>query len=225
MLTIYLVMMLTGGVLVLGSALTGIGEDTDFNVQGETGIELDCGLQATDVGTNPDALSMDIQESDGMVGDAPFVMSSGDGLGELLGSWLPILSLRFWTFFSAFFGAAGTAISILGGFNGLQTAVTAVAIGYISGLVATKVISKLQRQTVDSRLSKYDYLGQSGKVLVPIGHGSKGKVRLHIRGRALDCLADSVSGDVLDAGVSIRVIDTHQDGSLTVSKIPNIELA
>ena len=224
MLTIYLVMMLTGGVLVLGSTLTGIGEDTDFNVQGETGIELDCGLQATDVGTSPDALSMDIQESDGMVGDAPFVMFSGDGLGELLGSWLPVLSLRFWTFFSAFRRRWDRDIH-LRRFNGLQTAVTAVAIGYISGLVATKVISKLQRQTVDSRLSKYDYLGQSGKVLVPIGHESKGKVRLHIRGRALDCLADSVSGDALDAGVSIRVIDTHQDGSLTVSKISNTELA
>ena len=87
MLPIYLVTLIVGGVLVLVSVFLG-DSDTDADVAADIDVDADLDLAA---GADVDADgSLDV------------------GLIDALQAWLPFTSMRFWTFFAAFFGLTGS---------------------------------------------------------------------------------------------------------------------
>src|SRR5262249_37411889 len=105
---------------------------------------------------------------------------------------LPLLSMRFWTFFLAFFGLTGAVLAGLGLWSSpLFIAAAAVGMGLLSGLGVSYAFGRLRRETISSSLQEQDYIGATGRVLLPIARGQQGKVRLEIRGRTLDLIAET----------------------------------
>src|SRR3954465_6454976 len=76
--------------------------------------------------------------------DAGHDADHGDGHQSAAASLLPLLSLRFWAFTFAFFGLAGTVLT-LGGLGAL-TPVVAGGFGLGSGYVAARVLRGLARR-------------------------------------------------------------------------------
>ena len=54
--------------------------------------------------------------------------------------WIPFASVRFWIFFSAFFGLTGTLLTTLTGTSMMIVAIIAFLVGYLSGVAAVAAI-------------------------------------------------------------------------------------
>ncbi|HLU64867.1 MAG TPA: hypothetical protein VKZ63_01240 [Kofleriaceae bacterium] len=191
MLMIYLIALIVGGVLLaITLILGGDGE------AGEVDAELDA-----DADFDADA-----------DGDA----HSDHGGFDAFMAWLPLTSLRFWTFFGAFFGLVGTVLAAWKLAGPVPTAIMAVAAGYLSGLMMDRAIRYLRRNDTDSSLGERDVVGATGKLLVAAGPGRTGKVRVHLKGRAVDLLAET--DEVLAAGQPILILSMREDGHVVVTR-------
>ena len=114
--------------------------------------------------------------------------SHGDASGYLM----LFLSLRFWTFFLAFFGLTGLVMQGLGLAGPIVALGLAAAMGVLTGWGAAAVFKVLSRGEANSSVSTNDYIGKTARVLVPFGKGSTGKVRVQVRGETIDVLATAV---------------------------------
>jgi membrane protein implicated in regulation of membrane protease activity len=155
----------------------------------------------------------------GDIGDDGGAEAAQGGLLDGLSSWLPIASLRFWTFFVAFFGLTGTAMTVLATAGPLPVAVAATAVGYASGILLTRTMSRLQRTSSNSSLAEADLVGATAQVLLPIGAGRTGKVRLHVKDRSVDLLAETEEEPEIAAGEQVLVIATPVEGHVVVARI------
>lgn len=152
---------------------------------------------------------------------------AGDGLdeGELEGeaggashaSALPVTSLFFWTFFLAFFGLAGVLLNLLAPEVGtwLITGLAA-GVGVVVALVAVRVLRRLGRGQVDSSTRPEDVVGRLGRVVVPVGQGRPGKVRVELKGRTVDLLAHGKNTELLGPAHRVFVYEVLEDGSVRV---------
>lgn len=142
--------------------------------------------------------------------------SHGDSAAGL--GWAPIGSLRFWVFLFAFGGGAGLALTQLGS-GELATAGGALAIGWISGVLAVAIIRNLTRKSVSSLVGAKELVGSSGKLTLPAGPNKPGKVRVEIKGRAEDFVARVVDeGGDLPTGTEVLIVAEGDQGSLLVAK-------
>lgn len=170
MLELYLVALIVGAGLLLFSLFAG----GDHEGHADAGGDADASVDAH--------------------GDA------GDGHGDAehhgwevaAMSWLPLASVRFWTFFLAFFGATGTSLHFIE--RGLGTWVTiaiAAAMGYVCGAGAVAAFRYMRRSQTSSGLGVDDYIGETAVVRVAVARGKVGKVRLEVKGRTVDLLAET----------------------------------
>lgn len=124
----------------------------------------------------------------------------GGHIGTADALWMPILSMRFWTFFLAFFGLTGallTGLSMLGLVSGpwWVTLALAVGLGFGSGYGVSVLIRSLKTERVNSEvIPEVDYVGKVGEVLLDVAAGDPGHVRLDVKGTSIDLPA------TLDAG-------------------------
>jgi membrane protein implicated in regulation of membrane protease activity len=193
MLVLYLIAVIVGGVLVTLSIFSGAdGHSTDHDVGGH-----------------------DAGHSLGDDGDG-----GGDHIGaaDALLSWLPVASLRFWIFFAAFFGLTGTALTVLGAAGPIATAVASVALGYASGLLLTRSIRALTRSSSDSSVGEGDLIGATALILVPVAAGRTGKVRLELKARSIDLLAETEEAGEMAAGERVLVIAAPRAGHVVVAR-------
>lgn len=193
MLVVYLIAVIVGGVLVTLSIFSGAdGHSADHGAGGH-----DAGQSIGD-------------DADG----------GGDHivLTDALLSWLPVASLRFWIFFAAFFGLTGTALTVFGAAGPIATAVTSVAIGYASGLLLTRSIRALTRSAADSSVSEDDLVGATALVLVAVSTGRTGKVRLELKARSIDLLAETEEAGEMAAGERVLVIAAPRAGHVVVAR-------
>ncbi len=120
---------------------------------------------------------------------------AGEGAGADFLLWR-FKSVRFWTFFLAFFGLVGLALD---GFGLLpaswMTLATAVGMGSLAGFGATEAVRRLSADTSGHAADVDDYVGKSVRVIVPVRTGGTGKVRLQLKGSSVDVLAEGVEGD------------------------------
>jgi hypothetical protein len=198
MLTLYLIALAIGGTLVAASLLFGGDvDDLDADVDADIDADVDADVDA-DADADHDT---DVAGSD------------------VLDAWLPITSLRFWTFALAFFGLTGT---LLRGLNLLSSstliAIIAGAVGWVSGIAMVSVYRKLKAEVVDSSLSETDYVGATGTVVLPVEPGKTGKVRLHLKGRDVEMLADTDDDDTFAIRQSVIVWAITNDGRVMVSR-------
>jgi hypothetical protein len=146
-------------------------------------------------------------------GDSHAVDSGADGWGLVL----PLFSLSFWTFFIAFFGLAGTLLSFLPEPPGRYViAGASVATGLGSGFAMAHLLRQLRQREVHSSVGQQDFVGALGKLLLPVGRGAPGKVRLSIKGRTFDLIAHSDTDAPLAVDEQVVVHDVTDEGEVKV---------
>lgn len=199
MLTLYLIALMLGGTLVMATLVLGDHGDgdlaTDLDIDMDVDVDIDVDVDA-DVDADADAV----------------------GAPDAVMSWLPYASMRFWTFFLAFFGLTGSVLAGLGLMaNTIAVAVISVVVGYVSGFSVVKALRNLRETSADSSVSETDYLGATGTVMVAISRDQMGKVRLALKGRDVELLARTEDETALDAKQPVMVYDVTDDGHVMVT--------
>jgi hypothetical protein len=143
----------------------------------------------------------------------------GAGPGDFGLAWAPFGSLRFWVFLLSFGGGAGVALTRLGS-SAVVSGIGALVIGWGAGALAVTVLRHMTKTTVSSEISVADLVGQTGTLVLPVGPGKPGKMRLNVKGgRAEDFVVHTVddAGD-LPTGATVLIVAEGERGSLLVSK-------
>jgi hypothetical protein len=194
---VYLIALATGGLLLLLS----------FVGSGDGGADADGG-DAADGATGADAREAEIESEGG-------ADESGHAGGQVL-SILPLESLRFWTFFLAFGGLAGTLLSTTSALGEAATGACAGVVGYGTGLGVTLLMRWLARSQVSSTLGSGAYVGSSGTVVLPLQPGARGRVRLELENQTVDLDAET-DDETLAASDPVFVYAVRGDGVVMVS--------
>lgn len=153
--------------------------------------------------------------------DAGEVDAAGDadhGPLDVFAGWLPVTSLRFWTFFSAFFGGVGTVLTAWNLSSPVVAGVVAAVAGYLSGLLMDRSLKYLRRVAHDSSVGSADVVGAGALVLLPVASGETGKVRVHLKGRTVDLLAQTDDDSQLAAGQHVMVLSMRDNGHVLVTR-------
>ena len=184
---LYLFSLIVGGVLLGASILLG-GKDVDADGDADAGdLDGDGGSADADAeyGHGADGADTGHELGHGQT-DAGDVHAGRGGRDLFL--WM-FRSIRFWTFFLAFFGMTGLALDGLGLAGPILALLSAVSMGTISGVGALTVIRYLARDQSARLPSSGDYVGKSVKVMVPVHREGVGKVRVMLKGNTVDVLA------------------------------------
>lgn len=132
-------------------------------------------------------------------------------------SALPFSSLTFWTFFLAFFGLTGSTLTLFGlAGSAAITATLAAALGLGAGFTIALVMKRLRREVVDSSIRALDFVGEVGRALLPVAVDQPGKVRLQLRGRAVDLIAHTEEPTPIPANAEVVVHEVTDDGAVKV---------
>lgn len=149
--------------------------------------------------------------------DAEADMDAGHGHphgGDALhadGSILPIiLSFRFWTFAFLTFGMVGSALHFLKLAGSLFTPAVALGSGIAAGLFASWTFRALARSEVNSGAQSTDAVGQVGRVLIPVSKERPGKIRIQVRGQAVDLLA-TTDDESLPLDSEVLIEEMHEN--------------
>jgi hypothetical protein len=148
----------------------------------------------------------------------------GDSAEGALLDWLPVASLRFWTFFLAFAGATGAALLLAGAAPGrLGTAALALGVGYASGLAAVVVVRRLRAAHVDSGIDRKKLIGLSGRVLVEVARDTTGKVRVGLGASVEDLMARTEDELPLRPGAAVLIYAAESDDKVMVTRAPDAD--
>ena len=180
--TIYILSTVLGGGLIALSTLFGDHGDGDAGADGGADAGGDAGGDAGD----------------------------GGGEGGHAGTWLPILSLQFWTFGLAFFGLTGLLLSTLTSAPVAVQLLTALPTGAISGLGVSYGIRKMRTQQISSSLDEQAYLGTEATLLFPLQRGDTSKIRFSLQGRTLELLAVTEEDAALPAGARVVITEIER---------------
>ena len=204
LLSVYLGCLILGGGLVLFSIVLGDADadaDADVDVDMDVDMDVDADVDV-DAGVAP--------------GVAHGVGGHDVGMGDAL--WLPLLSMRFWTFFLAFFGLTGTLLYGLSLNGAIASLVLSGGVGFCSGYAAAKLINALKRDQVSSAIEpEKDYQGKAGQVILAVEPGKPGVVRLNIKGSSVDLDAVAADGSSVLARNSQVIVVSYADETLTVA--------
>ncbi|MCO5170175.1 MAG: YqiJ family protein [Planctomycetes bacterium] len=148
----------------------------------------------------------------------------GGHVGAADAVWLPILSIRFWTFFLAFFGLTGLTLEGMRavGLIGATWAVV-LALALVTGAGAGWLVSRLLRGLKQEKVSsevvpEQDYVGKAAEVLLDVAPGDPGLVRLDVKGVSIDVsavLADDA--EALRRGQKVIVL-AYEQGKVKVAR-------
>lgn len=137
---------------------------------------------------------------------------------------LQLLSARAVSAAVAFFGIGGLGLASIG-----LPAVFALAGGSVLGIAAMFGVAWTMRSMLkfesDGSISIQRAVGSAATVYVPIP-GSKagaGKVTLTLQGRTVEYQAITAEGIALPTGMSVVVVDVHNDDTVEVAPLPSID--
>lgn len=132
--------------------------------------------------------------------------------------WVPVTSIRFWMFLFIFGGAAGEVL-LARDESEMVAAIGAVSVGWLSGAMAVAIIRSVSKRSVSSAVEAKQLIGATGTLLLPVGPGKPGKVRIALGDRAEDYVANIVDdGGDLPSGSSVLIVAEGDLGSLLVTK-------
>lgn len=130
----------------------------------------------------------------------------GSIMADAAFSWLPITSLRFWTFAVAFFGIAGALLTWLADTGTITTLVLAIAVGWITGVIASWITRVVALREASSQVGDLDLQGATGVVVVGFSQGQLGKVRVEAKGRTFDVLAKTTDEAAVAPGTKVQIL-------------------
>jgi membrane protein implicated in regulation of membrane protease activity len=125
-------------------------------------------------------------------------------------AWAIVLSMRFWTFALLAFGMVGALLSLFRLAGGVATPIIAVGSGVLAGLAAGLTFRALRRSEATSGTSLGDAVGQLGRVLLPCDLRRVGKVRVQLKGQAVDMLATADE----EVAIGTRVVVQEMRGEI-----------
>jgi membrane protein implicated in regulation of membrane protease activity len=190
MLVLYVVALGLGGTLLGASLLFGGEHDKDFDADADADADHD-------------------HDHD---------VHAGGAFDVVLG-WLPFLSIRFWTFFLAFFGLTGATLTVFElAANQVMAGAIAGIVGYLAGMSIVLAMRRLRRNQPDSNIGGSDCIGETGKVMVAISRGKPGKIRLELKGRTVELLAETEEEQVFDRKESVLVYGIKENGRAIVTR-------
>lgn len=132
--------------------------------------------------------------------------------------WLPVASLRFWTFFLAFGGAAGTALTYAETMSAGPIAGAALAVGWVSGVGMVTAMRAVRKGSVGSQVSPKDLRGETAEVIVPVARGTIGKIRVNAKGRIHDLIAETDDDATFAAGDKVMILGEGAEGRVQVTR-------
>ncbi|MCA9524556.1 MAG: NfeD family protein [Myxococcales bacterium] len=220
MTTLYFVTAVVGGLLVVLSLLGGGSDSSEAELEASGDLDADADLGAGDsdlggghaeIGGGP----AEVAGAHAEIGGHAEVGAHGDVSNDFhkdLGSetWIPFLSMRFWTFFFAFFGLCGLLLGWLTNVGELTRGLSAGASGFAAGLVVSYLMRYLRRSQVHGGTALPELVGSEAKVLLPISPENPGKIRIERRGEMIDIVASCDEG-TLPIGADVLIISI--DGS------------
>lgn len=206
MLTLYLIALAIGGTLLIASLVLGGGDDMEADV--DAGLDVDAGVDLdADADIDVDAGDADVAHAD---------VSHGGGVD--ISTWLPLVSLRFWTFFAAFFGLTGVALTLAGtGLGSVPIGVASGLVGYVSGLGVMMAFRRMRRSQTSSNILIDDYIGMTATVMIGVGKGKLGKVRLNIRGRTIEAMAVTEEEAPFAVNQQAMIYAVNSDGHVVLT--------
>lgn len=191
---VYLFALVVGGVLLVASiVLGGDAADADADLDAGADLEVDADVEVdSDVGHGH--------------GHGHGV---ADGAAGIFGT---LFSLRFWTFFAAFFGLTGLVLDGLDLVEGhVGPLLLSIGMGAITGFVTVAVMRSLARGTTGQVPTAEAYAGQTGRVILAFGPGELGKVRLELGGTTVDVLARTDELPRFRAGDQALVVEMQKN--------------
>jgi len=195
---LYLFALIVGGVLLGASILLGGDHDADADADLDVDADVDADADA-DHGA-------DHGHDVGGHGGADFFLWS-------------FRSIRFWTFFLAFFGLTGLALPWLGLVDtpwlGLGLA---VGMGGLTGLGAAAVLRALGTDETANVASSSDYVGKTARVVLPVRKGGVGKVRVQLRGTTVDVLA-TTDEEAFSSKDEAMIIEMDESGRARIARV------
>jgi hypothetical protein len=134
-------------------------------------------------------------------------------------TWLPLLSLRFWTFFAAAFGLTGLLLSAVG-LGALAS--FAVALPNAIGLAtAVAWFFRTVRQEEVSGDTDLAYLThQEARVLLPIRPGELGKIAIQTMAGRVELPARTRDARPIEPGAWV-LIASVEGGTAEVTRLPD----
>jgi membrane protein implicated in regulation of membrane protease activity len=142
------------------------------------------------------------------------------GLDKDAAAWLPFLSLRFWTFGLGAFGLTGLLLHLLS-FSPLVSGVAAGGMGVFVGLLSAWAFRRLRSASVSGNVRLADLAGQEAEVLLPVGPGQAGKVRLLVDGQLTDLIATTRDTEGLPRRSRALVV-AIDEGRAIVTALPSL---
>lgn len=207
MLTLYLSCLVVGGVFVGLSTLGAVGKDVDADLDADADVDLDADLDIDVPALPPGGVGPGFEAEHALT-----VADASHGLGPRKRKlWLPMLSFRFWTFGSAFFGLTGALLTSFTGVGAFMVAVMSGATGVSVGTVSAWMVRWLRRPVGESvRLA--DYAGSAGELELPLREGGVTRIRLNVQGRERTMLAVASEPRALPSGTRVLVLGIDKDG-------------
>lgn len=199
MIELYLLSLAFGGVLVGANVVMGsFGGDHDAELDADADVDVDVDADVdADIDADVDAEVEVDKDLSGLVGkDASDLVDTGP--------WLPLTSLRFWSFFAASFGATGAGLWGIG-VGDVGSAAVATPVGLAVGWSAAWLFQWLKRESVSGATTHDHLVGEDAVVLLPVRPGGVGKIRVRTAGGVTDLTAQSADGRVLDVGERVLI--------------------
>lgn len=147
--------------------------------------------------------------------DADAEPGDADGGTDVDGTWVPILSMRFWTFSAAFFGLTGMLLHWLTGLSVVAQLAAALPFGLASGLGASWTLRRLQLDQITSSVGEQEMLGTEVRVLFDVSSSAPGKIAWKVRERDVELLAITDEEKPIARGET-AVIIAFEDGKARV---------
>jgi len=185
--------------------------DADMDLDADTDVDGDIDVDA-DLDADLDA-DMDA-DADADV-DHALVVAAHTELAEaadhpMFGGWLPFLSLRFWTFGMASFGATG-AMLYLTVMPGIISLAAAVPTGLVIGTSVAALFRYLKKSATGLVSGPRALRGREAQVLLTVRPGGLGKIRIAVDGPDVDMLARTREDQEIPIGSTVLVITVADD--------------
>ena len=173
----YWIALIVGGGMMVFAVLGSGDSDVDIDVDVDVDVAFDADL--------------------GEVAD------TAPGGGASLLDWL---SVRFWVFFSAMFGAIGVILTHLTELSESIIIAAALISGAISGQGIQTVMRKIRRNSGNSATEARDYVNRLARVNIPIADRRNGEVVIQVKGTQRYVPAVAPAGQTFASGDEVIVV-------------------
>lgn len=187
---VYVFALVLGSILLGASFLLGGDHDGDGDADGQLDADAD-----HDLDTHTDA--------------------GHDAHGDLGGFFGVLGSMRFWTFFAAFFGLTGV---VLEGFDLTAELIAlglSIGVGFVTGWLAVTLIRRLSANDTGVAAGVDDYVGKTGELLIGVRPDRIGKIRIELKGTTVDVLA-LTDDEAIAKGEQALILEMREDKAIVV---------